>query len=61
MDKAGAYGIQSGAGPLIEAVEGNYDTVVGLPTTLLFSMLAQCGIRSTPLSEARVKEITNRS
>jgi septum formation protein len=33
-DKAGGYGIQSGAAPLIERMVGHYDTVVGLPTRL---------------------------
>lgn len=45
MDKAGAYGIQSGAAPLISHIEGHYDTVVGLPTTLLSEYLAQAGVQ----------------
>lgn len=31
FDKAGAYGIQSGAGPFIDHIEGALDTVIGLP------------------------------
>jgi nucleoside triphosphate pyrophosphatase len=31
MDKAGAYGIQSGASSFVEKVEGCYLNVVGLP------------------------------
>lgn len=31
MDKAGAYGIQSGAAHFVRAVEGSYTNVVGLP------------------------------
>ena len=31
FDKAGAYGIQSGAAPFIDHIEGNLDTVIGLP------------------------------
>lgn len=47
LDKAGAYGIQSGAAPLIDYIEGYYDTVVGLPTDLLASLLDKIGIKST--------------
>ena len=35
FDKAGAYGIQSGAGPFIDHIEGNLDTVIGLPVERL--------------------------
>ena len=31
MDKAGAYGIQGSAGIFVEALEGDYDNVVGFP------------------------------
>lgn len=44
VDKAGAYGIQSGAAPLISHVSGNYDTIVGLPTTLLARALNSLGV-----------------
>lgn len=49
LDKAGAYGIQSGAAHLISHIEGNYDTVVGLPTKLLADLLAEAGIRASPV------------
>lgn len=52
MDKAGAYGIQSGAGPLIDHYEGNYDTIIGLPTANLSDLLNQCGIDAKPLDES---------
>lgn len=44
LDKAGAYGIQSGAAPLIDHIEGDYDTVIGLPTRLLTNLLAEVGV-----------------
>lgn len=50
-DKAGGYGIQSGAAPLIASINGAYDTVVGLPTTLLAQFLQQLGIRAQPVHE----------
>ena len=49
MDKAGAYGIQSGAAPLIEGYSGRYDTVVGLAATVLAEMLSMIGIRAEPV------------
>jgi len=44
LDKAGAYGIQSGAAPLISHIVGHYDTVVGLPTILLKEILNNLGV-----------------
>jgi septum formation protein len=35
MDKAGAYGIQGMGGFLVDSIEGNLDTVIGLPRNLL--------------------------
>lgn len=39
MDKAGAYGIQGGAGHFAVAIDGALDNVIGLPTRLLADML----------------------
>lgn len=36
MDKAGAYGIQSGAGIFIKGIRGDYDTVMGLPAARIY-------------------------
>jgi len=43
-DKAGAYGIQSGASPLIDHITGDIETIIGLPTELLLEPLAHFGI-----------------
>lgn len=48
-DKAGGYGIQSGAAPLIDHIEGHYDTVIGLPTHTLAALLAKAGIEAGPV------------
>ena len=39
MDKAGAYGIQGKFAAWIEAIEGDYNTVVGLPVSSLWQVL----------------------
>lgn len=49
-DKAGAYGVQSGAAPLIERIEGNFDTIMGLPTQSLASMLVSLDIDCQPVA-----------
>jgi septum formation protein len=43
-DKAGAWGIQSGAAPLVNHIEGELDTVLGLPTKKLASILRKHGV-----------------
>ena len=40
MDKAGAYGIQSGAASFVRCIEGSYTNVVGLPLYETVSALA---------------------
>jgi septum formation protein len=51
MDKAGAYGIQSGAAPLIDLMKGNYDTAIGLPTIKLSAILNDLGVKSKPVNQ----------
>lgn len=41
MDKAGAYGIQGRFAAWIEAIEGDYNTVVGLPVSALWQVLKE--------------------
>lgn len=40
MDKAGAYGIQGGAGAFVTHIEGDYNNVVGLPIARVLEVLA---------------------
>ena len=49
MDKAGAYSVQRLYGSMIARVEGNMDTIMGLPTAKLASLLEHCGIEAKPL------------
>ena len=39
LDKAGAYGIQGGAGRFVEQIDGSYENVVGLPVEIAVAML----------------------
>lgn len=41
MDKAGAYGIQGLGGKFISHIEGEMDTVIGLPCKLVAKLLAE--------------------
>ena len=43
-DKAGAYGIQSGASKFITGIEGCYFNVMGLPVAHLYTALRECGV-----------------
>jgi septum formation protein len=41
MDKAGAYGIQGEGGKFISHINGNFDTVMGLPCDLVETLLKE--------------------
>jgi len=43
MDKAGAYGIQGVGAALVERIEGDYFTVMGLPIGALLDLMARAG------------------
>ena len=45
MDKAGAYGIQGYGAVLVERIEGDYFTVMGLGLVLLADLLGRVGLR----------------
>jgi septum formation protein len=44
LDKAGAYGIQGFGAVLVERIDGDYFTVMGLGLALLVDLLAQVGL-----------------
>lgn len=44
MDKAGAYGIQGYGAALVEAIEGDYFAVMGLPIARMIRLLQRAGL-----------------
>ena len=43
LDKAGAYGIQEHGEMLVEAIDGAFDNVMGLPVARVLTVLGACG------------------
>ena len=41
MDKAGAYGIQGAFAAWVKSIEGDYNSVVGLPVSALWQVLKE--------------------
>jgi septum formation protein len=44
LGKAGAYSIQGEGGDLVDSIDGDFSTVVGLPLRLVFQLLTQAGV-----------------
>ena len=44
MDKAGAYAIQGGAAPFVDALDGEFENVVGFPVAEVREMLSKFGM-----------------
>ncbi len=57
-DKAGGYGIQSGAAPLVDHVVGNIDTIMGFPTHSLAPILNKLGVPARPVDVVLPVRIT---
>jgi nucleoside triphosphate pyrophosphatase len=52
LDKAGAYAIQGAGGALVEALEGSWSNVVGLPLEMTAALLRRFGAEvSAPPAE----------
>jgi septum formation protein len=45
LGKAGAYSIQGEGGDLVDSIDGDFTTVVGLPLRLVSRLLMQAGVR----------------
>ncbi len=58
-DKAGAYGVQSGAADLIDHVSGNFDTIMGLATHELVPLLQEVGIGAKVVTPASPVPVTD--
>lgn len=46
LDKAGAYGMQTAGGALVERIDGSPTNVIGLPLAETISLLQACGVEA---------------
>ena len=53
MDKAGAYGIQGYGAALVEGIDGDFFSVMGLPMRLVLDLLAEAGSPTVSTAGAR--------
>ncbi len=53
LGKAGAYSIQGEGGDLVDSIDGDFPTVVGLPLRLVAQLLTQAGV-SVPVDLAEL-------
>ncbi len=61
MDKAGAYGIQDDDVPTVDALEGCFCGVMGLPLWLTYRLLRECGAACREPSLERCLRCPNRA
>jgi len=54
LDKAGAYGIQGRAAALVESIDGDFYTVMGLPLARVIRALRRLGFALPAKNERRV-------
>ena len=45
LDKAGAYGMQTAGGALVERIDGSPTNVIGLPLAETIGVLRACGVK----------------
>lgn len=60
LDKAGGYGIQGAAGKFVEHMEGDFDNVMGLPISVVRSLLASKGWSVDGAISDRLKQVRKR-
>jgi septum formation protein len=55
FDKAGGYGIQGRGATLVERIDGDFYTVMGLPLGMLARMLGELGFRLPSMNELSLR------